>query len=94
MIPSRIESDPEDPGLEVLHLAQPIRCSPAAQEHFLGDVLGIFGIAEQEPQGTDEFVPNLIEGLEQYLSCRRGFRSLGRRLSTDIRSRFFHTATL
>jgi hypothetical protein len=39
-------------------------CPPAAEKDFLGDILGVIRVAEEEPQGTYELISELREGAQ------------------------------
>src|SRR5262249_15820033 len=52
-----VEADAEDPRPQVVHLGQPVLGAPAAEEDLLGDVLGVLGVIEDEPERADQLVP-------------------------------------
>ena len=68
--------------------------APAAQEHFLGDVLGVVRVSQHEPERADQLVAEGVEGAQQHLARRGVRRDIGCRTGTHSRGRSGHTVTL
>ena len=61
---------------------------------FLGDVLGVLRVAQDEPERADQLVAQGVEGAQQHLAGRGVRRDLGGRTGTHTRGRSAHTVTL
>src|SRR5439155_18184658 len=72
---------------------QTILPPPAAEKNFLGNILSVFGAADQEPERAYQLVAYLREGAQEQVPGRGHSRGLGNRPS-DGHARLFHTATL
>jgi hypothetical protein len=89
-----VQTDPKDPGAQVLHVGKAFLGAPAAQEGFLGDVLGVLLVAEHEPEGADQFVAQVVEGAQQGFRGGGHRRGILRRSGTHAGGWSAHTVTL
>ena len=72
-----VESYPKDPRPQVLDFGDAVLGAPAAEEHFLGDVLRVVRVSQHKPERADQLVADGVEGAQQNFAGRSVQRDLG-----------------